>query len=272
MLPGTYEVSVPSPSLCWETTTLVINVQSATETIPTFVHTGYLVSVISSHTTQIRYKLATEQSVIQEMTLIPGLNSFCVSKFGQYDISFVGCHYYDDNLPTTLDTGSRTPITITATKHRNGIRILSDEKTQFSLLVEAQGQKETVTPTLEAERIDGFLSYRYEFRLKADELITVTPHSDIMLLKPESQDIMGGTDCVDVRIIINIFYFVFPLKIYSIFQIDRIQFHRIERRHNKWQNSTANFECQNYTDILQQYITTVRNCIRRRWNIPLWPV
>lgn len=53
VLPGTYEVSVPTNLLCWESNTLALNVKSATEVVPTFVHTGYLVSVTSSHNTAV---------------------------------------------------------------------------------------------------------------------------------------------------------------------------------------------------------------------------
>lgn len=53
VLPGTYEVSVPTNLLCWESNTLTLIVKSATEIVPTFVHTGYLVSVSSSHNTKV---------------------------------------------------------------------------------------------------------------------------------------------------------------------------------------------------------------------------
>lgn len=54
VLPGTYEVSVPTNLLCWESNTLALNVKSATEVVPTFVHTGYLVSVSNSHNTKVK--------------------------------------------------------------------------------------------------------------------------------------------------------------------------------------------------------------------------
>lgn len=54
VLPGTYEVSVPTNLLCWESNTLALNVKSATEVVPTFVHTGYLVTVSSSHNTKVK--------------------------------------------------------------------------------------------------------------------------------------------------------------------------------------------------------------------------
>lgn len=53
VLPGSYEVTVASSSLCWEANTLTINVKTASETIPTLVHNGYLVSVSSSHNTRV---------------------------------------------------------------------------------------------------------------------------------------------------------------------------------------------------------------------------
>lgn len=53
VLPGTYEVSVPTNLLCWESNTLTLIVKSATEVVPTFIHTGYLVSISSSHNTKV---------------------------------------------------------------------------------------------------------------------------------------------------------------------------------------------------------------------------
>lgn len=63
VLPGTYEVSVSTNLLCWESNTLTLIVKSATEIVPTFVHTGYLVSVSSSHNTKVsdKYQWATDK-------------------------------------------------------------------------------------------------------------------------------------------------------------------------------------------------------------------
>lgn len=58
VLPGLYEVSVSDVYLCWAQTVHKLNVKTAEETVPPFVHNGYLVSVISSHATEVRPKLA----------------------------------------------------------------------------------------------------------------------------------------------------------------------------------------------------------------------
>lgn len=55
VLPGTYEVSVPTNLLCWESNTLTLIVKSATEIVPTFEHIGYLVSISSSHQTMVYF-------------------------------------------------------------------------------------------------------------------------------------------------------------------------------------------------------------------------
>lgn len=60
VLPGTYEVSVPTNLLCWESNTLTLIVKSATEIVPTFVHIGYLVSVSSSHHTMVAHFSITD--------------------------------------------------------------------------------------------------------------------------------------------------------------------------------------------------------------------
>lgn len=58
VLPGTYEVSIVSNLLCWESNTLTLIVKSATEIVPTFVHIGYLVSVSSSHHTMVNFSIS----------------------------------------------------------------------------------------------------------------------------------------------------------------------------------------------------------------------
>lgn len=49
MLPGPYELTIPQGNLCYESTRVFLNVASAEEDAPPFVHKGYEVSIISSH-------------------------------------------------------------------------------------------------------------------------------------------------------------------------------------------------------------------------------
>lgn len=197
--PGTYELSVPNNLLCWESNTLTLNVKSASETVPTFVHNGYLVSVTSSHSTKMSYKLRSKTPTAEkDIILTPGLNSFCVEKFGTYDLTFIGCHTYDPNSQNSFRTGEERPITVKALKHKNVVRILSDIRSTHKALVENNGEKKSVTFIEETEKVNGRFSYRYDFELKHQERVVVTPESEIVLFNPTSAELIGADDCVEV--------------------------------------------------------------------------
>lgn len=199
ILPGNYEVTVPQSTLCWDKTSVNINVKSAQEVIPTLTHIGYQITIISSHTTNLKYQLRSENLLTKEMKLSVGQNTFCVGKSGVYDISLTGCHYYDaQSTVKSFTTNSPAPITITALKHRTGVRILSEEQTNYKINVQIGEKKETITPIEETNKVDGYFSYKHYFNLKADDLVKMLPKSDFMLFKPEYKEIIGGNDCVDV--------------------------------------------------------------------------
>lgn len=136
--------------------------------------------------------------------MAPGINSFCVDKFGQYDLAVSGCHVYDPNsFRSSFSTGETAPIAINAIKHRNGVRILSDERSNFKIVVQQNSRKDNYVVTEEPNKVNGQFAYRYDFDLRTEEQILVTPESDVMLFDPESKEIVGANDCVEVRILFN---------------------------------------------------------------------
>lgn len=58
ILPGRYELSVPSENLCWEQQQQNFVVKSAVENVPKFIHNGFKIGpIISSHDTKVRKEL-----------------------------------------------------------------------------------------------------------------------------------------------------------------------------------------------------------------------
>lgn len=144
-----------------------------------------------------------------EISLIPGLNTFCVKNFGQYNVKFVGCHSYDSKeLPHSINIADHVPITVNAIKHRTGIRILSPIPATYRLLVESKEKADTVNLVAESAKVDGNFAYRYDFDLKPEERVVLTPHSDVMLFNPERTDIVGAHDCVDVSLVLHSLIFL----------------------------------------------------------------
>lgn len=135
----------------------------------------------------------------KEIFLAPGINSFCVDKFGTYDLTFSGCHTYDAATPKSFKTGDEKPVTVNAAKHRNGVRILSNVKSAFKVLIEVEnGQTSHITFTEEPTKVNGQFAYRHDFDLEPYVKLTVTPQSDTVLFTPKSTEIFGANDCVEV--------------------------------------------------------------------------
>ncbi|EDW32208.1 GL10556 [Drosophila persimilis] len=208
MLPGPYELTIPQGNLCYESTRVFLNVASAEEDAPPFIHKGYEVSIISSHRALMRYTHVTgpteAKAPSETLKILSGVNTFCVSKYGSYDFKLEGCHTYDESLPSkfiTPEPEQLQTLIINAVAHKTGIRVLSTEPTADSikLLLESEKLgKETITPTAESHKVDGKYAYRYDTYLKPEEVLHITPVSDVMLFAPQHQDIVGGSDCVDI--------------------------------------------------------------------------
>lgn len=147
----------------------------------------------------------TDKQASKEIFLSPGINSFCVDKFGTYDISFEGCHTYDSTSPISFKTGDGNSIAVKAIKHRNGVRILADTKSTFKVLIENEKkEKNYVNFKEEPTKVNGYFAYRQDFDLKPYEKLIISPQSDTDLFSPASKEVSGANDCVEVRIKLNL--------------------------------------------------------------------
>lgn len=154
----------------------------------------------------LRTTAKSEKPTTKEIFLAPGINSFCVDKFGTYDLSFSGCHTYDAATPKSFKTGDEKPVIVNAAKHRNGVRILSNIKSTFKVLVEVEnGQSTHITFTEEPTKVNGKFAYRHDFDLEPFVKLIITPQSDTVLFTPKSTEIFGANDCVEVRKFYNYF-------------------------------------------------------------------
>ncbi|XP_058459551.1 BOS complex subunit NOMO3 [Malaya genurostris] len=206
VLPGNYEVTVPKTKICWQSSSLKINVKSAQETVPKFVQSGYVVSIMASHSTKMNYKQeGVENAKLQDIALNPGLNTFCVNAAGSYAINLVGCHKYDDNVAKSFTTADPTSLTITAVKHLNTVKILAEEKHTYSTKVSIGSSIKTIDFIPTDEMLNNRHVYKYDFYLESGENIHLTPLSDIMLFSPVWLEVTGGPDCTEVptKIIAN---------------------------------------------------------------------
>ncbi|XP_036332168.1 nodal modulator 1 isoform X1 [Rhagoletis pomonella] len=208
LLPGPYEITIPQSNLCFDSTTVFVNILSANEVATPFVHRGYEVSIISSHRAIMKYAYIGVTGDVQQrqlpaetIKLLAGVNTFCVPSFGTYKIKLESCHIYDDSLPKTFSTTDGNPIIINAIAHKIGVRVLSSDPSNDALRLIADSKslgKQLITPTAEVHKVDGKYAFRYDTHLQPDEILRITPQSDILLFSPQSKELKGGNDCVDI--------------------------------------------------------------------------
>lgn len=203
VLPGPYELTIPQSSLCFESTMILININSVSETAPSFVHKGYEVSFISSHRTIMHYGFTAEEelkSTMNVMKIMSGVNTLCVSKAGEYSIKLESCHLYESTLPKTFNTYDKNPVMFTAVAHKIGVRVLSTEQNidSLQLLIESKSGIKKVTLVSESHKVDNYHSFRYDTFLKPEETIIIKPQSNIMLFKPNTKELVGGNECIDI--------------------------------------------------------------------------
>lgn len=200
VLPGSYEIAVPKSRLCWQSHTVKINVKSAQETVPVFVQSGYVVSIVSSHANKMSYKLQNvENAKSQDFPLTSGLNTFCVNQPGTYAITLTGCHRYVDSSPKTFSTDDSIPLSIVASKHRTTVKLLAGEKSTYKTLVTSnETPQETIEFTATNARFDSKHVYQHDFFLAPNEKLTLNPVSEIMLFSPTSLEVVGSSDCTEV--------------------------------------------------------------------------
>lgn len=165
----------------------------------------------------------------KEVELVAGLNQLCVKNDGQYIINLIGCHTYDANVPTFINTNDDQPTVLTAIQHKNGVRILSDVSEEYKFFIQRSNKMETVNLVADKEKVDGKFVYRHDFYLKVHERVIIMPKNEIMLFKPESQEFVGGNDCMEVSYF-NQIHFTNFMFVIPILYISRMHSHSMHPR------------------------------------------
>lgn len=188
--------------MCFESNTILINVNSAKEVIPAFIHKGYEVSFIASHNDKMIYSFINAEKTPTKGEVVhlgSGLNTFCVNKAGSYNLRLMGCHVYPEDVAKTFSTDTLSPVTFPAKSHNVAFRINTPRGTKPELVhlvldSKVSGKRQLV-PIVEADKPN---SFKFETQLVAGEEITLTPQSFELLFKPEKEVYVMPNDCVDL--------------------------------------------------------------------------
>lgn len=88
-----------------------------------FRQTGFSVTFISSHDTDIEYSIP-EVTTKRILTLTKGSSRHCVPKTGAYEFTPKSCHTFT-KASYKWDTKNRMPIILTSAKHKHSGSIVS---------------------------------------------------------------------------------------------------------------------------------------------------
>lgn len=204
ILPGPYELTIPNSNLCFESNTVLINVNSAKEAAPSFIHKGYEVSFIASHSAKMVYSFinADNSPTNPEITQLgSGLNTFCVDKAGRYNVKLMGCHVYPEEIAKVFSTDTLTPITFAAKAHHVSFRIMTPKGIKaelVKLILESKNSgKHQLVADIEADRPN---SLRFDTELETGDEVTLTPQSFELLFKPEKHVYVMPNQCVEIAV------------------------------------------------------------------------
>ncbi|XP_049779932.1 nodal modulator 3 [Schistocerca cancellata] len=203
VLPGKYQVSVDKEDWCWESVSHIVSVNTAQSRVPAFRHTGFSVTIISSHNTNVQYKLVSEKSgagSVQNLSVERGVNKACVNLPGAYEFVPAGCHKYS---PTVFlwNSAAASPIKLTAVAHTVGGSVKSKQKVNDLIIsvfeVESEKLKARIGP-LEPQLLNnGQYEYKFQLHVVEGERLRFVPAASTLLFTPVKSTLSGPSDCTD---------------------------------------------------------------------------
>uniref|UniRef100_A0A8D0GN98 Prealbumin-like fold domain-containing protein n=1 Tax=Sphenodon punctatus TaxID=8508 RepID=A0A8D0GN98_SPHPU len=236
MLPGKYKMSIMHEDWCWKNKSLELEVLEDDVSGIEFRQTGYMLRCSLSHAITLEfYQDGNGPENVGIYNLSKGVNRFCLSKPGVYEITPRSCHRFEHEY-YTYDTSSPSILTLTAIRHHVLGTITTDKlmdvmvtikssidsepalvlgplkslqelrREQQLAEIEARRQErekkgpeeEGTTPPVQemVEELKGPFSYEFSYWARSGEKITVTPSSKELLFYPPSvETTVSGESC-----------------------------------------------------------------------------
>uniref|UniRef100_A0A8D0DFQ2 Nodal modulator 1 n=1 Tax=Salvator merianae TaxID=96440 RepID=A0A8D0DFQ2_SALMN len=236
VLPGKYKMSIIREDWCWKNKSMELEVSEEDVSGIEFRQTGYMLRCSLSHAITLEfYQDGNGPENVGIYNLSKGVNRFCLSKPGVYEITPRSCHRFEHEY-YTYDTSAPSILTLTAIRHHLLGMITADKlmdvmvtikssidsepdlvlgplKSQEELRREQQlaeiearkqerekkGQEEegSKPPVQEmVEELQGPFHYEFSYWARSGEKITVTPSSKELLFYPPSVEaVVSGESC-----------------------------------------------------------------------------
>ncbi|CAI5792165.1 nodal modulator 1-like [Podarcis lilfordi] len=236
VLPGKYKMSIIREDWCWKNKSLELEVLEEDASGIEFRQTGYMLRCSLSHAITLEfYQDGNGPENVGIYNLSKGVNRFCLSKPGVYEVTPRSCHRFEHEY-YTYDTSAPSILTLTAIRHHVLGTITADKlmdvmvtikssidsepdlvlgplKSQQELRreqqlaeIEARRQErekkgleeEGSEPPVQemVEELQGPFHYEFSYWARSGEKITVTPSSKELLFYPPSiETVVSGESC-----------------------------------------------------------------------------
>uniref|UniRef100_A0A8U8B714 Prealbumin-like fold domain-containing protein n=2 Tax=Geospiza parvula TaxID=87175 RepID=A0A8U8B714_GEOPR len=236
VLPGKYKVSIAHEDWCWKNKSLELEVLEEDVSGVEFRQTGYMLRCSLSHAITLEfYQDGNGPENVGVYNLSKGVNRFCLSKPGVYEVTPRSCHQFEHEY-YTYDTSSPSILTLTAVRHHVLGTIVTDKLMDVTVTIkssidsepalvlgplrsvqelrreqqlaeiesrrqerEKKGQEEegTKPPVQEmVEELQGPFLYEFSYWARSGEKITVTPSSkELLFYPPYVEAVVSGESC-----------------------------------------------------------------------------
>ncbi|XP_021267430.1 nodal modulator 1-like [Numida meleagris] len=247
VLPGKYKVSIVHEDWCWKNKSLEVEIMEEDVSGIEFRQTGYMLRCSLSHAitlllivncvvaSQEFYQDGNGPENVGVYNLSKGVNRFCLSKPGVYEVTPRSCHQFEHEY-YTYDTSSPSILTLTAVRHHVLGTIVTDKLMDVTITIkssidsepalvlgplksvqelrreqqlaeietrrqerEKKGQEEegTKPPVQEmVEELQGPFLYEFSYWARSGEKITVTPSSkELLFYPPYVETVVSGESC-----------------------------------------------------------------------------
>ncbi|XP_010575846.1 PREDICTED: nodal modulator 3-like, partial [Haliaeetus leucocephalus] len=135
VLPGKYKVSIVHEDWCWKNKSLELEVMEEDVSGVEFRQTGYMLRCSLSHAITLEfYQDGNGPENVGVYNLSKGVNRFCLSKPGVYEVTPRSCHQFEHEY-YTYDTSSPSILTLTAVRHHVLGTIVTDKLMDVTITI-----------------------------------------------------------------------------------------------------------------------------------------
>eukprot|EP00301_Raphidiophrys_heterophryoidea_P007180 c12813_g2_i1.p1 GENE.c12813_g2_i1~~c12813_g2_i1.p1 ORF type:complete len:1188 (+),score=403.83 c12813_g2_i1:50-3613(+) len=204
VIPGQYTATVSHPSLCWDKSTIEIEVGEEDKIDVRFSQKGFVLTVDSTHACELKASLRKSALTPHSLQISVGSSSHCLLSSGVWDLEPKSCFRFDQSI-SAFDTSSAVSTLTLRVKERRvqgRVRVPHSPASAASRAVNVHiGVRVNGSDTEEQVRLtptDTFGVLQWEYWAPSGSSLEVFPRADgDVLFYPRSLlvTVSSGSDC-----------------------------------------------------------------------------